>query len=82
MPLLELGRRLWNQALQRRLGRGNISLENISNTRDATNTLAGRIKTMQIRLVKNTLKSASHSWETESLLYLNLSIRATSLKVK
>jgi hypothetical protein len=52
MPLPELGRRLRNRAPQRRLSRRKISLENISNTRDATNTLAGRIKNMQIRLVK------------------------------
>jgi hypothetical protein len=52
MPLLELGRGLLNQAPQRRLSRGKISMENISNTRDATNPLAGRIKNMLIRLVK------------------------------
>jgi hypothetical protein len=46
MPLPELGRRLQNQAPQRRLSRRKISLENIFNTRDATNTLAGRIKNM------------------------------------
>jgi hypothetical protein len=42
-----------NQAPQRRLSRGKISLKNISNMRDATNTLAGRIKNMRIKLVKN-----------------------------
>jgi hypothetical protein len=52
MPLLVLGRRLRDQAPQRRLSRGKISLENISNTRDATNTLAERIKNMRIRLAK------------------------------
>jgi hypothetical protein len=52
MPLSELERRLRDQAPQRRLSRGKISLENISNTRDATNMLAGRIKNMRIRLVK------------------------------
>jgi hypothetical protein len=52
MPLPELKRRLQNQAHQGRLSRWKISLKNISNTRDATNTLVGRIKNMQIRLVK------------------------------
>jgi hypothetical protein len=53
MPLLELGRRMQNQAPQRRPSRGKISLKNISNMRDATNMLAGRIKNMRIKLVKN-----------------------------
>jgi hypothetical protein len=52
MPLSEFGRRLRDQASQRRLSRGKISLENIPNTRDAINTLAGRIKNMRIRLAK------------------------------
>jgi hypothetical protein len=52
MPLLELGRRLRGQAPQRRPSRGKISLKNISNVRDATNTLAKRIKNMRIRLAK------------------------------
>jgi hypothetical protein len=52
MPLPELKRRLRNQALQRRLSKWKISLKNISNARDATNTLARRIKNMRIRLVK------------------------------
>jgi hypothetical protein len=52
MPLLELGRRLRDQAPQRRLSREKISLENIPNTRDATNALARRIKNMRIRLAK------------------------------
>jgi hypothetical protein len=52
MSLPELRRRLRDQAPQRRLSREKISLENIPNTRDATNTLAERIKNMQIRLVK------------------------------
>jgi hypothetical protein len=52
MPLPDLGRRLWNQAPQRRLRRWEISLKNISNARDATNTLARRIKNMRIRLAK------------------------------
>jgi hypothetical protein len=52
MPLPELGRRLRNQAPQRRLSRREISLKDISNTRDATNTLAKRIKNMIIRFVK------------------------------
>jgi hypothetical protein len=52
MPLPELGRRLRDQASQRRLSRGKIILENIPNMRDATNTLVGRIKNMRIRLAK------------------------------
>jgi hypothetical protein len=52
MPLPELERRLQNQAPQGRLSRGKISLENISNMRDVTNTLARRIKNMRIRLTK------------------------------
>jgi hypothetical protein len=52
MPLPELRRGLRNQAPQGRLSRRKISLENISNVRDATNTLARRIKNMQIRLAK------------------------------
>jgi hypothetical protein len=44
MPLSELGRRLQNQAPQRRLSRREISLKNISIARDATNSLARRIK--------------------------------------
>jgi predicted phage tail protein len=52
MPLLELRRRLQNQAPQRRLSKRKISLENISNARDAINMLARRIKNMRIRLAK------------------------------
>jgi hypothetical protein len=52
MPLPELGRRLRDQAPQRRLSREKISLKNIPNTRDATNTLAGRIKNMRIKHAK------------------------------
>jgi hypothetical protein len=52
MPLPELKRRLRDQEPQRRLSRGKMSLENIPNTRDATHTLAGRIKNMRIRFVK------------------------------
>jgi hypothetical protein len=52
MPLSELGRRLRDQAPQRRLIRGKISLKNILNTIDVTNTLARRIKNMRIRLAK------------------------------
>jgi hypothetical protein len=52
MPLSELGRGLQNHAPQRRLSRRKISLKNISNMRDATNMLAGKIKNMRIRLVK------------------------------
>jgi hypothetical protein len=52
MPLPELDRRLRDQAPQGRLSRRKISLKKISNARDATNTLARRIKNMRIRLVK------------------------------
>jgi hypothetical protein len=52
MPLSELGRRLRDQAPPRILSRGKISLKNNPNMRDATNTLAGRVKNMRIRLVK------------------------------
>jgi hypothetical protein len=52
MPLPELRRRLRDQASQRRLSRGKISLKNIFNVRDATNTLARRIKNMRIGLTK------------------------------
>jgi hypothetical protein len=52
MPLLELRRRLQNQASQRRLSRREISLKNISNVRDFTDTLARKIKNMGIRHAK------------------------------
>jgi hypothetical protein len=52
MSLPELRRGLRNQAPQGRLSRRKISLENIFNARDATNTLARRIKNMRIKLVK------------------------------
>jgi hypothetical protein len=52
MSLPELGRRLRDQAPQGILSRGKISLENIPNTRDATNMLTGRIKNMRIRFAK------------------------------
>jgi hypothetical protein len=39
-------------------------------------------RTCESDLQKSTLKSASQSRETESMLYLNLSTRATSFKVK
>jgi hypothetical protein len=52
MPLLELRRRLRDQAPQRRPSRGKISLENISNMRDATNPFTRRIKNIQIKLAK------------------------------
>jgi hypothetical protein len=52
MSLTELRRRLQNQAPQRRLSRRKIRLENISNVRDATNTLARRIKNMRIKHAK------------------------------
>jgi hypothetical protein len=60
MPLLELGRILLNQAPQRRLSRRKISLENISNARDATNMLARRIKNMRIRLAKKAHLNQHH----------------------
>jgi hypothetical protein len=65
MPLSELGTRLRDQAPQKRLSRGKISLENISNMRDATNTLAGRIKNMRIRLAKNTHSNQHHKAERQ-----------------
>jgi hypothetical protein len=46
MPLSELGRRLQNQAPQRRF------LKYIFNARDGTNMLARRVKTMRIQFVK------------------------------
>jgi hypothetical protein len=52
MLLPELGRRLQNQAPQERLSRREISLKHIFNVRDATNTLARRIKNMRIRLTE------------------------------
>jgi hypothetical protein len=52
MPLSELGIGLRNQAPQGRLSRRKIILENISNARDATNTLVRRIKNTRNRLVK------------------------------
>jgi predicted phage tail protein len=52
MPLPELGRRLQNQAPQGRLSKRKICLKNISNARDAINTLAKRVKNMRIRLAK------------------------------
>jgi hypothetical protein len=52
MPFPELRRRLRNQAPQRRLRRWKISLKNISNAKDATNTLGRRIKNMRVRLAK------------------------------
>jgi hypothetical protein len=52
MSLPELERRLRSQAPQRRLSRWEISLKNISNARDATNTLARRIENIWIRLAK------------------------------
>jgi hypothetical protein len=82
MPLPELGRRLRNQAHQRRLSREKISLENISNTRDATNTLSGRIRNMRIRLAKKHTQVSITQLRDRSRLYHNLSTRATSFKVK
>jgi hypothetical protein len=52
MPLPELRRGVQNQAPQRRLSKREISLKDISNARDATNTLARRIKNMLIRHAK------------------------------
>jgi hypothetical protein len=56
MPLPELGRRLVNQAPQRRLSKLEIRLKYISNERDATNTLSRRVKNMRIRLAKKLIK--------------------------
>jgi hypothetical protein len=44
--------------------------------------LSEESRTWESDLQKSTLKSASTSWETKSRLYLNLSTRATSFKVK
>jgi hypothetical protein len=53
MPLPELGRRMRNQAPHGGLNRRKISLKNIPNARDATHTLARRIKNMRIRFAKD-----------------------------
>jgi hypothetical protein len=82
MPLPELGRRLRNQAPQRRLSRRKISLENISNARDAKNTLARRIKNMRIRLTKHHTQISITKLRDKKQVDLNLSTRATSFKVK
>jgi hypothetical protein len=82
MPLTELGRRLSEQTPQGRLSKWEINLKNISNPRNTTNTLARRVKNMRIRFAKSTSKSVSTSWEIENRLFLNLSTRATSFKVK
>jgi hypothetical protein len=52
MPLPKLGRRLRDQTLHRRLSTRKGSLKNFANLRDATNTLARRVKNMRIRFVK------------------------------
>jgi hypothetical protein len=52
MPLSELRRRLQNQAPQRRLSEWEISLKNISDARDATNTIARTINNMRIWFAK------------------------------
>jgi hypothetical protein len=71
MSLLELGRRLQNQAPQRRLGRRKISLKNISNAKDVINTLARRIKNMQIRLVKKAHSNQHHKTERKKAGYIS-----------
>jgi hypothetical protein len=82
MPLSKLRRTLRDQTLHRRLSTRKIILKDFANTRDAKNTLARRVKNMRIRFAKNTSKSASTSRETENRLYLNLSTKETSFKVK
>jgi hypothetical protein len=77
MPLPEFGRRLRNQPPQRKLSSREISLKDISNVRDATNTLVRRIKNMRIRLAKKHTQIS-----ITKLRYLNMSTRATSFKVK
>jgi hypothetical protein len=52
MPLPKLRRRLRDQTLHRRLSTIKISLKDFTNMRDATNTLARRVKNKRIRFVK------------------------------
>jgi hypothetical protein len=52
MPLPKLRWSLWDQTLHRRLSEWEISLKDIANERDGTNTLARRVKNMWIRLAK------------------------------
>jgi division protein CdvB (Snf7/Vps24/ESCRT-III family) len=56
MPLSKLGRRLRDQILHRRLSTRKISLTDFASMRDATNTLARRVKNMRIRFVKKQLQ--------------------------
>jgi hypothetical protein len=71
MPLPELGKGLQNQAPQGRLSRRKISLENISNARDATNTFARRIKNMRIRLAKKAHSNQHHKVERQKVGYIS-----------
>jgi hypothetical protein len=57
-------------------------LQNISNARDATNTLAKRIKNMRIRLVKKHTQISINKLRDKKQVYHNLSTRVTSFKVK
>jgi hypothetical protein len=56
MPLPKLRRRLRDQTLHRILSTRKISLKDFANTRDATNTLARRVKNMRIRFAKKHLQ--------------------------
>jgi hypothetical protein len=56
MPLPELRRRLRDQTLHRKLSTRKISLKDIANMRDVTNTLARRVKNMRIRFAKKYLQ--------------------------
>jgi hypothetical protein len=52
MSLLKLRWTLWDQTLHRRFSKRKISLKDFANARDATSTLARRIKNLWIRLAK------------------------------
>jgi hypothetical protein len=82
MPLPELKRRQREQTPQGRLSNWEISLKDISNLKTPQTRPLDESRTQESDLWKNTLKSASTSWEIESWLYLNLFTRATSFKVK
>jgi hypothetical protein len=61
MPLPKFGRSLRDQTLHRRPSKRKINLKDFINMRDATNTLARRVKNLRIRFTKNTFKLASTS---------------------
>jgi hypothetical protein len=52
MPLPKFGRSLRDQTLHRRPSKRKINLKDFTNMRDATNTLARRVKNMRIRFTK------------------------------